>query len=131
MISVAARAGVWASDGTSSSAQAPAAQQQQQQQKKKETSSKKKFMEEVHAMPPPPSLTSSNDFPTMGLSELGRRLITEEPEPTAAVVKKKENASSGVPSTTSANQNKNPSIEQAKKKVCLYQRYYMSRCCVS
>jgi hypothetical protein len=42
--------------------------------------SKKKFMEEVQAMPPPPPLSSNDDFPTIGLNELGRRLITEENE---------------------------------------------------
>jgi hypothetical protein len=42
--------------------------------------SKKKFMEEVQAMPPPPPLSSTDDFPTIGLNELGRRLITEENE---------------------------------------------------
>ena len=36
-------------------------------------------MEEVQAMPP--VLSSIEDFPTVGLSELGQRLITTENEP--------------------------------------------------
>ena len=58
----------------------------------------------------------------MGLSELGRRLITEEEEPTSVVVKKKENPPSSASSSTPTKQNKNPSTDQAKKKVCLCQR---------
>jgi len=68
--------GFWTTGGADSSAKSLS----KQQKKKNAGMSKKKFMEEVQAMPPPPPLSSTDDFPTIGLNELGRRLITEENE---------------------------------------------------
>lgn len=64
-------------------------------------------MEEVQTMPPP-SLSSTNDFPTFGLSELGRRLITEDNEPTPTTQVKEEKPLPPPPPPP-------PSVKQEKK----------------
>jgi hypothetical protein len=89
--------------------------------------SKKKFMEEVQAMPSPPSLSSTDDFPTFGLSELGRRLITEENESTMTAEVKEEKSlpppppppTPPRPSSTTKQEKKeeNKSTVQSTKKV--------------
>jgi hypothetical protein len=113
-------ASVWAAGGTNTSEKTSATQQK----KKSGGSSKKKFMEEIQAMPPPPSLSSTDDFPAFGLSELGRRLITEENEPTVTIQVKEEKPLPPPPSssaaTTAAKQEKKEekkSTVQPNKKV--------------
>ncbi|CAF0775306.1 unnamed protein product [Rotaria sp. Silwood1] len=99
---------VWVTDGTN-----PSTKLSTKQQKKKSAAlSKKKFMEEVQAMPPPLSLSSTNDFPTIGLSQLGQRLITDENQPTLTAQTKEEKPPLPLPpsSTTSSS-----SIKQEKK----------------
>ncbi len=62
-------------------------------------------MEEVQALPP--ALSSTEDFPTVGLSELGRRLITKENEPTKTTqVKAEEPLPTPPPSATTTKQGK-------------------------
>ncbi|CAF1088720.1 unnamed protein product [Adineta steineri] len=78
--------GVWTNDA----AKSPSTQQK----KKNNGMSKKKFIEEIQSMQTPPSLNSTNDFPAMGLNELGRRLITDDDEPTKNVKVKQEKTSS-------------------------------------
>ena len=75
-------------------------------------------MEEIQAMPSPPSLSSTDDFPTFGLSELGRRLITEDNEPTVTTQIKEEKPRSS-PSSTVKQEKKeeNKSTVQSSKKV--------------
>jgi hypothetical protein len=84
--------------------------------------SKKKFMEEVQAMPPPPALSSAEDFPTIGLNELGRRLITEENQPAAVTQIKEEKRPSQPPPPPPKKPEKkdeNKSTVQPNKKVCI------------
>jgi len=71
-------------------------------------------LEEVNTMPPPPSLSSTNDFPTIGLSELGKRLIKDEDEP---ITKEKPAAAAAAASTSVKQENKAPN--QSNEKVNL------------
>src|SRR5438132_595665 len=71
IIFIVSSSGVWTTIGTNPSEKSSTTQQK----KKTAGGSKKKFMAEVQAMSPPPSLSSTDDFPTIGLNELGRRLI--------------------------------------------------------
>jgi hypothetical protein len=86
IIFIAVSSSVWTAGGTNSLENSLNARQK----KKSAAMSKKKFMEEVQALPPPPSLSSTNDFPSIGLSELGRRLINEENESTVTTQVKEE-----------------------------------------
>jgi hypothetical protein len=85
-------------------------------------------MEEVQAMPPPPSLSSTSDFPSIGLNELGRRLITDENESTATTQVKEEKPLPTPPpppppsSSSTRKQEKkeeNNSTVQSPNKVCI------------
>ena len=82
----AASSGVWGAETTT------AKPVSNQQKKKNNATSKKKFMEEVQMMSSAPSLASTDDFPTIGLTQLGQRLITEETEPKATNDKKEKKA---------------------------------------
>jgi hypothetical protein len=114
IIFIAASSGVWTSGETNPSAKSPATQQK----KKTGTMSKKKFMEEVQALPSPPALSSDNDYPAMGLSELGQRLITEEITPTVTKQVKGEKPHSAPSSTTTKQvKNENKSTVPPNKKV--------------
>lgn len=76
-------------------------------------------MEEVHAMPSALSLSSMDDFPTMGLSDLGRRLIVadNEPTPTTHVNKQDKPASPPKPIVTEEKKQENKPNTQSNKKV--------------
>lgn len=76
-------------------------------------------MEEVHAMAPAPSLSSMEDFPTVGLSELGRRLIVEDnvPTPTAQVKKEEKPALPPQPIVKEEKKQENKPSAQSNKKV--------------
>ncbi|CAF0740473.1 unnamed protein product [Rotaria sordida] len=106
---------VWVTDGTN-----PSTKSSTKQQKKKNAAlSKKKFMEEVQTMPPPPSLSSADDFPTIGLSQLGQRLITDENQPTVTTqVKEEKLPSPPLPSSSIKQEKKdeNKSTVQSNKK---------------
>ncbi|CAF1634513.1 unnamed protein product [Adineta ricciae] len=99
--------GVWTAVGTSSSPQASSTKQK----KKNSATSKKKFMEELQSAAP--ALSSTDEFPAIGLSELGQRLITEEIVPTTQV--KEEKRPSPVQPSQSAKKD-NSSTNQPKKK---------------
>jgi len=120
--------GVWTTGGADSSAKSLS----KQQKKKNAGMSKKKFMEEVQAMPPPPPLSSTNDFPTIGLNELGRRLIAEENEFIVPTEVKEEKLPLPTPPSSSTKQPKKDetttkqvkqdetaSTVQSNKKVCI------------
>ena len=75
-------------------------------------------MEEVHAMPPAPALSSMDDFPAVGLNELGRRLIVEDnvPTPTAQVKKEGKPATPPQPIVKEEKKQENkPSVQSTKK----------------
>ena len=82
-------------------------------------------MEEIQAISSPPSLTSTDDFPTFGLSELGRRLITEENEPTPTTQVKTEKPlprpppPQPTPSVKQEKKQENKPAAQSNKKVSL------------
>lgn len=99
IINVAA-SGVWTAAGTNKSEKSSTTQQK----KKSSAASKKKFMEEVQALPP--ALSSNEDFPAFGLSELGRRLITEENQPTVITQVKEEKPLPSLPSSATTKQEK-------------------------
>ena len=121
LVRIVASSGVWTTSGTNPSAKPPTTQQK----KKNAGMSKKKFMEEIQAMPPPPSFSSTDDFPTIGLSELGQRLITEENEPIVETPKKEKKPPSPIPPPppSAVKQEKKPdenkSTVQSNKKVCV------------
>jgi hypothetical protein len=93
--------GVWTAAGTNKSEKSSTTQQK----KKSSAASKKKFMEEVQALPP--ALSSNEDFPAFGLSELGRRLITEENQPTVVTTQvKEEKPLPSLPSSATTKQEK-------------------------
>ncbi|CAM2700391.1 unnamed protein product [Rotaria socialis] len=104
---------VWIPNGTDSSTPSST----KQQKKKNAAMSKKKFMEELHSMPTPPPLSSTDDFPTIGLSQLGQRLITEESQTTVTTQLNDKKPPATLP--TSKKQQKkdeNKPIDQSNKK---------------
>lgn len=101
---------MWGADA----AETPAKPLSNQQKKKNAAMSKKKFMEEVQTMAPP-VLASAQDFPSIGLTELGQRLITEENDPNVTNVVKKAKAAPS-PASQTNNTVENASTASPKKK---------------
>lgn len=72
----------------------------------------------MQTMPGPPSLFSTADFPTIGLNQLGQRLMTEETQSNVTPQVKEEKFSSSSPSPKKEQKNnENKSTEQSNKKV--------------
>lgn len=116
---LAVSSSVWGNGGKTSAAAAEAASSNSstsKQKKKSGVSSKKKFIEEVQSLPPAQeSSTARNDLPAMGLSELGRRLITDETPSESKAEVKEEKPSSTPPLSTNPNETKSTTSSKKKK----------------